>query len=352
MPVHSYKSVELALQGGGAHGALTWGALDRLLEDDRLLIKGISGTSAGAMNAVVLADGLEAGGPAEARRRLDAFWFSVGRAAVLSPFRRSWWARMMGSWGLEISPAYVFFDQLSRLLSPYQLNPLRINPLREIVVRHVDFARVNRSRTLRLFVTATNVRSGLPKIFRQPSLSVDSVMASAALPFLFEAVEIDGEAYWDGGYMGNPALFPLVDECAARDLLLIQINPFYRADVPRRSRDIINRLNEITFNASLLKELRAVLLLKQMIDAEALEDERFRDVRLHNIHCDKDLGRLHASAKMNAEWSYLRYLRDLGRRRADEWLAKHWDDLGARSTFHPEGLLEESLRPVGGVGPN
>jgi NTE family protein len=346
MAANPYKTVELALQGGGAHGALTWGALDRLLEEERLLITGISGTSAGAMNALVLADGLEAGGPEEARRRLGIFWRSIGRAARLSPFRRSWWDRITGNWSLEASPAFFFLDQLSRFLSPYQLNPLRINPLRDIVCEHVDFDRVNRSRTVRVFVTATNVRTGLPKIFRQPTLSVDALMASAALPLLFEAVEIDGEAYWDGGYMGNPALFPLVDDAGARDLMLIQINPFYRPEIPRRSRDIINRLNEITFNASLLKELRAVLLLKQVIDAEGLEHERFRDVRLHNIHCDKDLQRLKASSKINAEWRYLSYLHDLGRQRADAWLAEHWNDLGERSTFHPEGLLEESLRPV------
>lgn len=343
------KTIELALQGGGAHGALTWGVLERLLEEPELRIEGVSGTSAGAMNAVVLADGLEAGGPAEACAALERFWKTVSEAARTSPIQRDLWARISGNWSLESSPNYLFFDHLSRIFSPYELNPLNLNPLRDLVAGIVDFDRVNRCTAIKVFVTATNVRSGRPKVFRQPELTVDAVMASAALPFMFQAVEINGEAYWDGGYVGNPALFPLVDECDARDLVLVQINPFDRPDVPRTARDIINRLNEITFNASLVKELRAIMLLRELIEAEGLERERYREMRLHRIHADEDLLGLKASSKLNAEWAYLCHLRDLGRERTDRWLKENWDALGDRSTFELDWLLEDSIKPAGAI---
>lgn len=340
------KTIELALQGGGAHGAVTWGVLERLLEEPALHIEGVSGTSAGAMNAVVLADGLEAGGPDMARRKLEQFWRAVSEAAKASPIQRDIWARISGNWSLESSPSFLFFDHLSRVFSPYELNPLNLNPLRDLVAELVDFDCVNRCTALKVFVTATNVRSGRPKIFRQPELSVDAVMASAALPFMFQAVEVDGEAYWDGGYAGNPALFPLVDECDARDLVLVQINPFNRPEVPRSAREIINRLNEITFNTSLLKEMRAIMLLRELIEAEGLEHERYRDMRLHRIHGDEDLLDLKASSKLNAEWSYLCHLRELGRTRADLWLKEHWKSIGERSTFDLDWMLEDGVKPV------
>lgn len=340
------KTIELALQGGGAHGALTWGVLDRLLQEPLLRIEGISGTSAGAMNAVVLADGLVAGGREGARQHLTEFWRAVSNAARSSPIQRDIWSRLLGNWSLDGSASYLFFDHLSRVFSPYEMNPLNINPLRELVETLVDFSRVRACSEMKVFVTATNVRTGRPKIFRCHELSVDAVMASAALPFMFQAVEIDGEAYWDGGYVGNPALFPLVDECDARDLLLVQINPFYRPEVPRSAREIINRINEITFNNSLAKELRAVMLLKQLIDNENLDHERYRDMRLHRIHADKNLRELQASSKLNAEWAYLQYLHQLGQTYADRWLNEHWDDLGERSTFSPDWLFSDSIRPV------
>lgn len=344
------KTIELALQGGGAHGALTWGVIDRLLEEPGLRIEGVSGTSAGAMNAVVLADGLEAGGPEAAREHLARFWKAVSTAATTSPIQRDLWSRISGDWSLDNSLSYLFFDHLSRVFSPYELNPLNLNPLRDLVEANVDFDRVRRCSALKVFVTATNVRSGRPRVFRCPELSVDAVMASAALPFMFQAVEIDGEAYWDGGYMGNPALFPLVDECDARDLVLVQINPFYRPELPRTAREIINRMNEITFNASLVKELRSIMLLKQLIDTEGLEKERYRDMRLHRIHADEDLLELQASSKLNAEWPYLCHLRDLGRARASRWLEKHWNDVGERSSVCFDWLLDDSVKPAGSLG--
>jgi NTE family protein len=341
------KTIELALQGGGAHGAMTWGILDRLLQQDDLEITAISGTSAGAMNAAVLADGLEKGGREGAREALEGFWRAVSRAAAFSPIQRGLWSRIFGDWSLDDSLSYLGFDHLSRVLSPYQLNPLDINPLRDLVADSIDFDRVNRCGAVKLFVTATNVRTGRPRVFRQGELSADTLMASAALPFVFQAVEIDGEAYWDGGYVGNPSLYPLVDECPCRDLVLVQINPFVRDEVPRSARDIINRVNEITFNNSLLKELRAIQLLDDGLQARDSKLEAFRQMRLHRIHAEDALQSLKASSKLNAEWDYLRHLHDLGQDRADAWLREHGKDLGQRSTFDPAELLGENLKPPG-----
>jgi NTE family protein len=222
---------------------------------------------------------------------------------------------------------------------------LDINPLRDLVSGGINFDNVNRS-PVKVFLTATNVRTGRAKVFRQPALSVDTVMASACLPFMFKAVEIDGEAYWDGGYMGNPALFPLIDECDARDTVLIQINPLYRPEVPRTARDIQNRLNEITFNAALIKELRSIAFLWEMIQHENLERERYRDARIHCIHAEQLMLGLGVSSKLNAEWAFLTHLRDAGRSAADAWLIDHFDDLGVRSTFDISFVFEESLRPA------
>ena len=222
MKAQPKKTIKLALQGGGSHGAFTWGVLDQLLQDERLRIEAVSGTSAGAMNAVALADGMARGGPAEARKCLERFWSATSAAAQYSPIRRSVFDTFMGNWSLDTSPAYILMDHLARVLSPYDTNPMNFNPLRDVVDKCVDFDAVNDARGLKIFLAATNVRTGRPKIFRQPGIQLDCVMASACLPFMFKAVEIDGEAYWDGGYMGNPALFPLVDECDAGDIVVIR----------------------------------------------------------------------------------------------------------------------------------
>ena len=340
------KTIELALQGGGAHGAFTWGVLDRLLEDGRLEIEGLSGTSAGAMNGAVVADGIVNGGYEAAREGLEQFWSAVSAAAQFSPIRRSPIDILFGRWSLDYSPGYLAAEALSRDFTPYDYNPLDINPLRDIVANHVDFERVNRCTQLKLFVTATNVRTGRPKIFRQPEITVDTLMASACLPSIFKAVEIDGEAYWDGGYMGNPALFPLIDECDARDLVIVQINPIHREKLPRTAPEIANRINEITFNASLVKELRALGFLWEVIHHEDLERERYRDARVHNIHGGETMLELSVSSKFNAEWEFLTYLRDAGREAADQWLEQHFDDIGERSTFDLGFIFEESLSPA------
>ena len=340
------RVVDIALQGGDAHGAFTWGVLDRLLEEDSLQIEGISGTSAGAMNAVALAQGLSVGGRQGARETLETYWTTVSRAASLSPIRRSMWDRLVGRWSLDQSPGYVMAQYFTRAFSPYQFNPFDMNPLRDLVAACFDFDVINAAPRPRLFLGATNVRTGRPKVFRQPEITVDAVMASACLPFLFKAVEIDGEAYWDGGYMGNPPLFPLIDETEARDVILIQINPFWRDEIPTTPAEIENRLNEITFNGSLIKELRSVAYLWELIHHEKLDRAAYRDARLHMIAAEDVMRQLSASSKMNAEPAFLAHLKEIGRQTADEWLAANLDRVGVETTWRPGFLFEESLSPA------
>lgn len=327
------KRINLALQGGGSHGALTWGVLDRILEDDRLTIADISGTSAGAMNAVVLADGYERGGRLGARTALHDFWKAVSDGARLSPIQRSPWDRAAGNYSLDQSPGYLFMEGLSRIFSPYDLNPLGFDPLRAILDRQVDFGNVNGCRDIAVHVTATHVRTGRARIFSRGEVTADAVMASACLPQISRAVEIDGEAYWDGGYSGNPALMPLVTSTASPDIVIVQINPVVRHETPRSAREIINRVNEISFNTSLLKELRAIHLMQQMIDGRGLDLGPIGQTYLHLIHADAEVQDMSASSKSNAEWGYLNRLFALGRGWADAWLSAHFASIGLRSTL-------------------
>lgn len=326
------KKINLALQGGGAHGAFTWGVLDWFLEDSRFQIDAITGTSAGAMNAVVLASGLEAGGEDGARERLEAFWHEVSREAQASPIQRTPLDKFLGEWSLDHSPSYLFFDVVSRFASPYEFNPLNANPLRDVVGRIVDFDKVHCCAGVKLFIAATNVFTGKIRVFREKEVTLDAVMASACLPQLFQAVEIDGEPYWDGGYMGNPPLYPLFYETDTPDVVLIQINPTERRQVPRTAREIVNRLNEITFNSTLLRELRAIDFVTRLIEDGKLSDEEYVKVHMHRIAAE-ELKPLQASSKLNAEWDFLTHLRDLGRETAKDWLDRHFDDVGKRSTF-------------------
>jgi NTE family protein len=241
--------IDLALQGGGSHGAFTWGVLDRLLEEDWLRVEAISGTSAGAMNAAVLADGWTQGGSTGARAALDAYWRQVSQAAAFSPLQRSPLDRLMGRWTLDTSPIYLAIDMTSRVFSPYTLNPFGLNPLRAILAKSIDFERLARS-PVRLFITATSVRTGRGRIFRNSEITPDVLLASACLPTMFQAIEIDGEPYWDGGYAGNPTITPLVRESDAHDTIVVQINPRERPDMPRTASEILNRLNEISFEGN------------------------------------------------------------------------------------------------------
>ena len=331
--------VDLALQGGGSHGAFTWGVLDRLLEEPQLRIAAISGTSAGAMNAAVLADGWVEGGAEGARAALDKYWQQVSRAAAFSLLQRSPLDRLMGRWTLDTSPAYIAMDLISRVMSPYDLNPFGLNPLRGILAECIDFSRLARS-PIKLFVTATSVRTGRGRIFRNAEITADVLLASACLPTMFRAVEIDGEAYWDGGYAGNPTITPLIRESDAHDTILVQINPRERPDTPRSAAEILNRLNEISFNSPLMKELRMIALLRQVADPGTGEGARWAQMRTHRIATDV-LAEFGASSKLNAEWDFVSMLRDEGRRAASEFLDTHAGDLGTRSTTDLDVLLAE-----------
>ena len=331
--------IDLALQGGGSHGAFTWGVLDRLLEEPWLRIAAISGTSAGAMNAAVLADGWTEGGAKGARTALEKYWQHVSRAAAFSPLQRSPIDRLMGRWTLDTSPVYVAMDLMSRVLSPYDLNPLGLNPLRSIIAENIDFNRIVRS-PIKLFITATSVRTGRGRIFRNAEITADVLLASACLPTMFRAVEIDGEAYWDGGYAGNPTITPLIRESDAHDTILVQINPRERQDTPRSAGDILNRLNEISFNSPLMKELRMIALLHEVADPGTGEGARWAQMRTHRIMTDA-LAQFGASSKLNAEWDFVATLHAEGRRATSEFLETSADDLGKRSTADLDVLLAE-----------
>ncbi|MEM6900568.1 MAG: patatin-like phospholipase family protein [Pseudomonadota bacterium] len=341
------RRVNLALQGGGSHGAFTWGVLDRILEDDSLEIAAISGASAGAMNAVVLADGWVKGGRCEARAALTRFWERVGDAARSSPLQRGPLGKWFNDWNLDASPAYIYFDMLTRLVSPYDLNPTNINPLRDILHDQVDFDAVRACDQIGLHISATNVETGRVEVFDRHELSAEHVLASACLPTLFQAVEIDGVPYWDGGYMGNPPLFPLFDHSDSDDVIIVQINPIERAGAPREARDILNRLNEITFNASLLRELRAIDFVTRLLDAGRLEETGYRRVLVHMISHEQALCGFGASSKLNAERAFLELLFDRGREEADLWLDEHRKSIGKTSSVDLRKLFEGSEDPLG-----
>ena len=334
------KSLNLALQGGGAHGAFTWGVLDRLLADERIEIEAISGTSAGAMNAVAVADGMVRGGPEAARACLRDFWRAVSEAARHSPIRRSPIDVFMGNWNLDTSPAYLMFDLMGRLASPYEFNPLNLNPLQDLVEELIDFEKVRACDEMKIFISATNVETGRVKVFDRHQLTADMVMASACLPFIFRAVEIDGVPYWDGGYMGNPALFPFFNASRSGDVVVVQINPIKRPGAPTSAREILNRINEITFNASLLREFRAIDFVSRLLDQGKLAPEDYKHVLVHRIEAEEDIKPLGASSKLNAEWAFLEHLNDIGRRAADRWLEENYRHLGKKSTVDLRAMYQ------------
>jgi len=333
------KPINLALQGGGAHGAFTWGVLDRLLEDERVSFDGTVATSAGAMNAAVMAYGLAEGGREGAKKALADFWRRVSRVASSGPLQPSPFDRMANNRSLQFSPTFLWFDLVSRLMSPYQFNPLNINPLRSVLEQSVDFEVIHRKADLKLFVCATNVRSGKIKVFDHTEVSVDAVMASACLPNLFQAVEIDGEAYWDGGYMGNPAIYPLIYNCDSRDVLIVHVNPMYKPEVPTSASEIINRINEISFNSSLMREMRAIAFVTRLIDEDAASSKRLKRILIHSISADDVMAGLSVSSKLNADWAFLTSLFEAGREHAANWLERNYDALGKRSTVDIQAYL-------------
>ena len=325
------KRLNIALQGGGSHGAYAWGVVERLLEED-IEITGLCGTSAGAMNATVTAYGLAKGGRSGARDALAMFWKRIADVSRAGPLQPSFLDRLAGNGTLDFSPGWMLLDSLSRLASPYQLNPMNFNPLRDVLLESVDFDLLRQQTVVKLFVCASNVMTGRHRVFRETEMSVDAVLASACLPFLFQAVQVDGEHYWDGGYMGNPPLYPLFYHTDTPDVLIVQINPINIREVPTTAQAIIDRINTLSFNSSLMREMRAINFVTKLIDKGIDDDGRLRRVFIHTIDAEDHLGRLGASSKLNADWGFLQELRAVGRAKADAFLRDHFDKIGVRSS--------------------
>jgi NTE family protein len=340
------QPIDLALQGGGSHGAFTWGVLDCLLEDDSLDFSAISGTSAGALNAAVMITGYAANGRRGAREALTEFWREISRSgSIFSPFSAAGNNNSSNPFSVENLPGYQWMGSLFRSFSPYELNPLNLNPLRDVVRRHVDPEAIHRSEVA-LFVTATSVRTGQARLFTGQDVTLDTLMASACLPFLFQAVEIDGEPFWDGGYTGNPAIFPLIYDSYALDVLLVRIIPLAREGTPTRSMDIIDRVSEITFNASLISEMRAINFVSRLLKENKLDKTQYKDLRLHMVADDKGLAPFNASSKSNTDRAFLEQLFDLGRTAAQQWLAHDRQWVGVKSSMDLEGTFLHTKPPL------
>jgi len=326
------KKINLALQGGGAHGAFTWGVVDHLLEDGRIHIAGVSGTSAGAMNAVMLADGLARGGGEEARKRLAEFWRAASIGGDLPGPQRAVLDRVLALMPVNASPVRFMVNTMSQVLSPYDLNPLNINPLKGLIERFVDFDAIHAFKDLDIFISATNVHSGRLRVFKREEINADVVMASAALPLVFRAVEIDGEPYWDGGFTGNPAILPLIEANEIDDVLVVQISPLSRNTTPTSARDIVHRVNEITFNSSLDSELRALEYIGRIAGKRGKAAAHAASVKVHRIVLD-GAGKIGAGTGMNADYDFFALLHRAGRRAARRFLDEHFRDIGRRSTL-------------------
>jgi NTE family protein len=330
------KAINLALQGGGAHGAFAWGAIDSILQDGRIDIEAISATSAGAMNAVVLADALTDGDRDHARERLTAFWRAIADAgAKYSPVKslRDWSGRALP---IEQSPIYWMFDTMIRVFSPYQLNPFNFNPLREVLEQQVDFEKLRKTQGVNVHLCATNVETGKVRIFNRPELTADTVLASACLPSLFQTIEIDGAHYWDGGYIGNPAIFPLIYGSKSCDVVIVHINPIVRPGVPKTAPEILNRINEISFNSSLMREMRAIAFVTRLIDQKKLKASEMKQMLIHSIRDDEAMTAHSVASKLSPDWDFLCVLRDSGRAVTQRWLRAHFADIGKRSSVDLE----------------
>jgi len=328
------KPVALALQGGGVHGAYTWGVLDRILEDGVLQIEAVSGTSAGALNAAALASGLAEGGGTRARERLQELWEGIAAIGNLSPFRPGPLDSLTAPWNSDWAPGTFALEFLTKLLSPYQLNPFAINPLRQLIARIVDFERLKAS-PIKLFVSATNLRTGRPRIFTTSEMSADAILASACLPSLSQAVEIEGDHYWDGGFTANPALLPLVAECESHDIVIVQITPALEPDVPMTARDIQGRVNRIVFNAPLHRELETIAWMKETGgngNGNGGLMQKLEHLRLHHINGTEVMRPLGAASALHAEWPMIARLHEQGSAKAAEWLSREGTRVGIEST--------------------
>jgi NTE family protein len=331
------KKVGMALQGGGAHGAFTWGVLDRLLEEENLIADAMCGTSAGAVNAVTCAYGLHMGGPQKAKELLEELWKRVAMSGSFL-FKPGAFDKAYGSGDIYNSAGYMWFNAISQVLSPYNFNPFNYNPLKDILTNLIDFEELTKYNKKKLFICATNVKTNRAKIFTNKEITVDAVMASACLPFLFQAVEIEGEYYWDGGYMGNPPIFPLISNTELHDIVLIKINSININSVPTTARDIADRVNEISFNSSLINEMKLIHYRNELIRNGILtsDGKNNREIFVHTISGYEALSQLNYSSKMNTSWDFLVELKNKGRDIADNWIRNDFKQVGLKSTFDVE----------------
>lgn len=328
------KKIDLALQGGGAHGAYTWGVIDRLLDDERIEIDGICGTSAGAMNAVCTLYGLNKGGRGLAKHTLVKFWHKISEAGRFSLLQPSWFDKVLSPGNMDYSWFYRLFSFTSENLSPTQFNPSGINPIEKILNELIDFEELQRIHPPKLFVCATNVKTCEARVFGPTEISVKAILASACLPYLFHPVEINGEFFWDGGYMGNPPLWPLAKGTVnTDDILLVRINPFVIKNVPSTIEEIKDRVNEISFNSSLKLEVQQLEFINELVAEGYTRNGALRKINLHSICADEDLLELNLSSKLNTAWDFLMHLKNLGYAACDRWLQQHFDDIGAKSSF-------------------
>ena len=334
------KKINLALQGGGAHGAFAWGVVDYLLESGKVEIDSIVGTSAGAMNAAVLANGLATGGADGARAGLRNFWKRVSDAGRKGPLAATWFDKMISNGNLDHNPGYLMMDALSRFFSPYQLNPTGMNPLHDLIAEVVDFEALRQSKDIKLFICASNVLTGRIKVFETHEITADAVMASACLPFMYQAVKIGDDHYWDGGYMGNPPIFPLIYNSKCRDILIVQLNPINIPEVPKTAQAILDRINTLSFNSSLMREMRAINFVSNLIDNGFDDGGRLQRILMHVVDAEKDLSTLGVSSKLNADWDFLMSLFEMGRVRGAEFLDQHFEKIGRQSSID---ILEHFL---------
>ena len=337
------KIVSLALQGGGAHGAFTWGVLDRLLEERRIDIQGISGASAGAMNAVVLAHGYTVGGRKGAREALTTFWESVASTASFSVLPGEGATAATIDAEARPTPAFKAFLALARFVSPYQFNPFELDPLRDILEKQIDFERLRAKCSIQLFIATTRVTTGTLRLFRNRHLSIEVLLASACLPSIQRAVEIDGEPYWDGGLAANPPIFPLVHRCAARDIVVVILNASRHPDIPKTSDEIWHRLNEISFSSSFFTELQGLALATREAEQSLFPvgrlERRLRHLKMHLIDAQELMSQLSTMSRLNTHPAFLEALRDEGRKRADAWLEENFALIGERSSFRLDTFL-------------
>jgi NTE family protein len=334
------KRINLALQGGGSHGAFTWGVLDSLIEDGRLEFEALSGTSAGAMNTVIFLQGWAKSGPNGARAELRAFWTELGKMSITSPIQRTPFDRFCGTWNLDDSLAAMWADVMQRTLAPWMRNPLGLDPLRDLLRRHFDQDAVRGCHGIKAFIAATNVQTGKVRIFTREELTLDAVLASACLPNVHDAVVIDGVPYWDGGFRGNPPIWPFIYASDSQDVVMVELDPSFRPGVPKSNAEIADRLNEITFGGALMAEMRAIAFIQDMIEKGAITGEfgtRLKKILIHSINDEASIAPMGSVSKFLIEPAYLEHLFELGRLAATKWLAATFDDVGVKSSIDIRG---------------